>query len=116
MANIMCASIARFAGPSTAAVRNFSSPPSTGRSSFVRGASRFCLHPKDALTSAAKRLFCGFRIVNMAALVTRNLDHARTLHQYEPNVEPRQLSSTVLLNVVEACLHRSASEWIFLRE
>jgi hypothetical protein len=52
----------------------------------------------------------------MAALVTGNLDHARTLHQYEANVEPRQLSSTVLLNVVEACLHRSASEWIFLRE
>jgi hypothetical protein len=52
----------------------------------------------------------------MAALVTGKLDHARTLHQYETNVEPNQLTSTVLLNVVEACLHRSASEWIFLRE
>jgi hypothetical protein len=28
----------------------------------------------------------------------------------------RILCFTPLLNVVEACLHRSASEWIFLRE
>ena len=46
----------------------------------------------------------------MAALATRNLNPVRTLCQ-----QP-ELNSTELLNIVEACLHRSASEWIFLRE
>jgi hypothetical protein len=36
MADIMSASIARFVGPSTVAVRNFSSPPLTGKSLFAR--------------------------------------------------------------------------------
>lgn len=52
----------------------------------------------------------------MAALVTGNLDPARSRHPQQANVEPNQLSSALLLNVVEACLHRSAPEWIFLRE
>ena len=51
----------------------------------------------------------------MAALLTGNLD-AIALHQYETHVEPKQLTSSSLLNVVEACLHRSPSEWIVLRE
>jgi hypothetical protein len=59
---------------------------------------------------------CLLRIVTMAALATGNLDRTTTLHQHQTNVEPGQLTSTVLLNVVEACLHRSTSEWIFLRE
>ena len=52
----------------------------------------------------------------MAAVATGNLAPARTLHEQHSNVEPSQLTATVLLNVVEACFHRSTSEWIFLRE
>ena len=52
----------------------------------------------------------------MAALASGNLNRARTLTHEQAHVPLNELSSTVLLNVVEACLHRSASEWIFLRE
>ena len=51
----------------------------------------------------------------MAALPTASLDVARILQQ-PINDEPSELTSTVLLDAVERCLHRSASEWIFLRE
>lgn len=51
----------------------------------------------------------------MAALATGNLDAVRILQQ-TISVEPSQLSSAVLLDVVERCLHRSTSERIFLRE
>ena len=51
----------------------------------------------------------------MAALATANLEVARTLDQ-TINIESGQIASTVLLDVVERCLHRSTSEWIFLRE
>jgi hypothetical protein len=44
------------------------------------------------------------------------LDLGRTVSQQQANVEPSQPTFTILLNVVEACLHRSTSEWIFLRE
>ena len=52
----------------------------------------------------------------MVALVTGNLDPRTLLGSHHPNVEPGPLTSTVLLNVVETCLHRSTTEWIFLRE
>ncbi len=52
----------------------------------------------------------------MAALATGNLSAARTDYPEQGNVEHGELTSTVLLNVVERCLHRSTSEWIFLRE
>ncbi len=52
----------------------------------------------------------------MAALATGNLDSATTLDQRHTSVEPSLLTSTLLLDVIEACLHRSTSEWIFLRE
>jgi len=55
-------------------------------------------------------------MVTMAALATGNLKSARTSHQHQISVEGGQLSSSALLNVVEACLHVSTSEWIFLRE
>jgi len=57
----------------------------------------------------------GSRIVGMAALATGNLDAVRILQQTF-NLELSQLSSVVLLDVVERCLHSSTSEWIFLRE
>jgi hypothetical protein len=40
----------------------------------------------------------------------------RTLDQQQAHVTPPELSATVLLKVVEACLHSSTSERIFLRE
>lgn len=52
----------------------------------------------------------------MAVLVSGNLDPARTSYPEKRTVRLTEFSSTVLLNVVEACLHRSTSEWIFLRE
>ena len=52
----------------------------------------------------------------MAALVTGNLEPGTLLSSQNSNVQPGHLTSTVLLGVVEACLHRSASEWISLRE
>jgi hypothetical protein len=51
----------------------------------------------------------------MAALANENLAVVGTPQQ-EIHIEASQLTSTVLLDVVEACLHRSTSEWIFLRE
>lgn len=57
----------------------------------------------------------GMRIVTVAALRTENLDGVQTFQQSN-DIEASQLTSTALLNVVEACLHRSTSEWIFLRE
>ncbi len=51
----------------------------------------------------------------MAALTSGNLNPATTVYQ-QPFVPLGELSSTVLLNVVQACLHRSASEWMFFRE
>jgi len=51
----------------------------------------------------------------MAALPTASLDAVRILQQ-PINDEPSELTLTVLLDVVERCLHRSTSEWIFLRE
>jgi hypothetical protein len=51
----------------------------------------------------------------MAALVTGNLDAVRTLQQ-PISIEASKLTSTFLLDIVEACFHRSTSEWIFLRE
>jgi hypothetical protein len=51
----------------------------------------------------------------MAALGSETLDPARIRVHEQPCLSG-ELSSTALLNVVEACLHRSASEWIFLRE
>jgi hypothetical protein len=48
----------------------------------------------------------GLRIVAMAAIATGNLDAGRTLHQ-PINIESGQAASTVLLDVVERCLHRS---------
>jgi hypothetical protein len=51
----------------------------------------------------------------MAAVATGNLDAVPILQQ-PINVEPSQLGSIILLDVVERCLHRSTSEWIFLRE
>jgi hypothetical protein len=52
----------------------------------------------------------------MPALPSGNLNDARTLDQEQAHVAPTELSTTVLLNVVEACLHGGTSEWIFLRE
>ncbi len=46
----------------------------------------------------------------MAVLATGNLEDVRPLRQ------AGKLTSTVLLDVVQRCLHRSTSEWIFLRE
>ena len=51
----------------------------------------------------------------MAALATGNLDAVRNV-QKSIDDEPSQLSSAVLLDVVECCLHWRTSEWIFLRE
>lgn len=51
----------------------------------------------------------------MAALVTGNLDAVRTLQQ-PISIEASKLTSTFLLDIVEACFHRSTSEWIFMRE
>jgi hypothetical protein len=51
----------------------------------------------------------------MAAVATGSLDALEILQQ-SLDVEPSQLTSTALLDVVERCLHRSTSEWIFLRE
>jgi len=51
----------------------------------------------------------------MAALVTGNLDAVRTLQQ-PISIEASKLTSTFLLDIVEDSLHRSTSEWIFLRE
>lgn len=52
----------------------------------------------------------------MAVLAIGNLTSAKSLCQEQPVVASTQLSSTVLLDVIEACLHRTPSEWIFLRE
>ncbi len=49
----------------------------------------------------------------MAAVASKNLNPAGILSHEQL---PEELSSAVLLNVVEACLHKSSSEWIFLRE
>jgi hypothetical protein len=52
----------------------------------------------------------------MAALGSGNADFSMSPpveHSFAGSTEP---SSTVLLDVVEGCLHRSPSEWIFLRE
>lgn len=54
-------------------------------------------------------------IVTMAALVTADLDAVRTLQQ-PISIEASKLTSTFLLDIVQGCLHRSTSEWIFLRE
>ena len=51
----------------------------------------------------------------MAARATGNLDDATTIHK-TINVESGQVASTLLLDVVECCLHRSTTEWIFLGE
>lgn len=69
--------------------------------------------------SRAAQLRAGRKRVSassFAAFATRNLDPTTTLNQHQANVEPGQLTSTVLLNVVEACLHCSTPEWIFLRK
>lgn len=51
----------------------------------------------------------------MTALATGNLDVKQIVQQ--PNrIESTELTSTVLLDVVEHCFHRNTSEWIFLRE
>ena len=50
----------------------------------------------------------------MAAPATGNLDAVRNVQQSID--EPSQLSSAVLLDIVERCLHWRTSEWIFLRE
>ena len=52
----------------------------------------------------------------MAAVVTETLDSVKASHPQQAEFEPIQLTSLRLLDVAEACLHRSASEWIFLRE
>lgn len=52
----------------------------------------------------------------MAAHATWNPNPATTIHRQHTAVEPNPLTSTALLDVVEACLHRGTSEWIFLRE
>jgi hypothetical protein len=52
----------------------------------------------------------GWEIANTvcpAALATGNLECARTSHKHQISVEPSQLTSSVLLNVVEACFHVS---------
>jgi len=54
-------------------------------------------------------------MVTMAALATPDLYPTGTFQQ-PVKIESGQLSSTVLLDIVERCLHASASEWIFLRE
>jgi hypothetical protein len=51
----------------------------------------------------------------MAALANGNVQVAGIPEQ-EIEVKASGLTSTVLLDVVESCLHRSTSEWIFLRE
>jgi hypothetical protein len=51
----------------------------------------------------------------MAAPASGNLNTAGILRP-EIDIDAIPLTSTVLLDVVEGCLHRSASEWIFLRE
>jgi hypothetical protein len=50
----------------------------------------------------------------MAELAAGNLTPAGILRRI--GIEASQLTATVLLDVVESCLHRSTTEWIFLRE
>jgi hypothetical protein len=54
-------------------------------------------------------------IVTMAALATGTLATVGTLQQ-PISIEASKLPSTFLIDIVEGCLHRNASEWIFLRE
>jgi hypothetical protein len=54
-------------------------------------------------------------MVTMAALATETLATVRTPQQ-PISIEASKLTSGFLLDIVEASLHRSTSEWIFLRE
>ncbi len=58
----------------------------------------------------------GLRMINMAALVSGNLNPIDISHTEQLHASPSALGPTVLLDIVQACLHTSSSEWIFLRE
>jgi hypothetical protein len=55
-------------------------------------------------------------MINMAALVSGNLNPMDISHTGHLHTSPSELGSTVLLDIVQACLHTSSSEWIFVRE
>jgi hypothetical protein len=52
----------------------------------------------------------------MAAAASGNVNSVKSCYKEQAHVPSGELSSAVLLNIVEGCLHRTASEWIFLRE
>ncbi len=52
----------------------------------------------------------------MAALANGNLNSVNTGCRQQSHVLSQEFNSTFLLDVVEGCLHKSASEWMFLRE
>lgn len=52
----------------------------------------------------------------MTALVSGNLSPIDISHTGQLHTSASELGPTVLLDIVQACLHTSSSEWIFLRE
>lgn len=54
-------------------------------------------------------------MMTMAAVASGSFKSSSAIQSVEPP-GAAELSSTALLKVVEACLHASTSEWIFLRE
>jgi len=55
-------------------------------------------------------------MITMAALATTNIKPSNVSYPIERNVHTCEFEATVLLDIVESCLHGSSSEWIFLRE
>jgi len=68
--------------------------------------------PGDDVSSTCS----GLKMIPMAAFADGNLQPANISHHVHPHVHPPELGSTALLDTVQACLHASSSEWIFLRE